>query len=339
MGPSARVLLQQYLLALGRGELGLVDRDLVLSRVGDPEPGRVAIEPERGQRVGLHADAVELAPGEHLCGARILSGGMPLEKGDIASGGGPALHPLDRVTERWGRWLFLGLLWRATGFAFVASLIWRGHATVGAVEVIKLRACRWRRHRRGNNQGKKPSHGGQYSRSAALGLGLACILGLAGCAEVGDAVDNVKQPGLLGRVIDLPPPPVAVVAGGASGVLLSGPYVPDVPDMAVDAVIGSGLKDWLTFEERQNLAMASQRAAVGVTGTSLPWDSQDSGDAVTASGRVVAVGDAFRSLRGPICRPVRQSFDKKGVPHAQTVTLCRTPIKSGIMLWVVAEIK
>ncbi len=155
----------------------------------------------------------------------------------------------------------------------------------------------------------------------------------------GDAVDQVKQPGLLGRAIDLSPPPVTVVAGGPSGVLLSGPYVPDVPDMAVDDVIGSGLKDWLTFEERRSLAMASQRAAIGVTGTPLPWDSQDGSDSVTASGRAVAVGDAFRSLRGNICRAVRQSFDKKDVPHAQTVTLCRTPIKPGVMLWVVGDAK
>lgn len=149
----------------------------------------------------------------------------------------------------------------------------------------------------------------------------------------------MKQPGLLGRIIDNPAPPVAVVAGGPSGVLLSGPYVPDVPDLAVDDVVGSGLKDWLTFEERRSLAMASQRAAIGVTGTPLPWDSQDGGDKVTASGSAVAVGDAFRSLRGPICRAVRQSFDKKGEPHAQTVTLCRVPIKSGVTLWVVADAK
>jgi hypothetical protein len=117
-------------------------------------------------------------------------------------------------------------------------------------------------------------------------------------------------------------------------VLLSGPYVPDVPDMAVDSVIGSGLREWLTFEERRDLAMASQRAAIGVTGTELPWRSQDGGDTITATGGAVAVGGAFRSLRGAICRDVRQSFTKKSEPRAQTVTLCRRAIETGVTLWI-----
>lgn len=118
--------------------------------------------------------------------------------------------------------------------------------------------------------------------------------------------------------------------------LLSGPYVPDVPDMAVDQVVAPGLKDWLTVEERRSLAMASQRAAIGVTGTPLPWQAQDGGGDVTATGSAVAVGDAFRSLRGKVCRDVRQSFDKGSEPHAQTVTLCRTSIETGVTLWIAA---
>jgi hypothetical protein len=169
------------------------------------------------------------------------------------------------------------------------------------------------------------------------------MLALAGCAEfdrqVDQGLEEARHPGALGRLIDTPPPAVTVVAGGPSGVLLSGAYVPDVPDMAVDSVVGYGLTEWLTFEERRDLAMASERAAIGVTGTELPWHSHDGGDTVTATGGAVAVGDAFRSLRGEICRDVRQSFTKNGEPHAQTVTLCREPIESGATLWVTAVAK
>jgi hypothetical protein len=199
-----------------------------------------------------------------------------------------------------------------------------------------LRARRRRREHSGQDQGKSPSHARHYSRSAAIRLGVAAsLLALSACAN--DRAE-LQRPGWLGRLIDTPSPPVTVVAGGPSGVLVSGPYVPDVPDLAVDGVIGSGLKEWLTFEERRSLAMASQRAAIGVTGTPLPWRAQDGGDAVTASGSAVAVGDVFRSLRGPICRDVRQSIDKNGdkngEPHAQTITLCRTSIATGVILWL-----
>jgi hypothetical protein len=159
------------------------------------------------------------------------------------------------------------------------------------------------------------------------------MLALSACA---DDLAELQHPGYLGRLIDTPAPPVTIVAGGPSGVLVSGPYVPDVPDMAVDDVIGSGLREWLTFEERRSLAMASERAAIGVTGTPLPWKAQDGGGAVTATGAAVAVGDVFRSLRGYICRDVRQSISKSDEPHAQTVTLCRMPIKTGVTLWLTA---
>jgi surface antigen len=144
------------------------------------------------------------------------------------------------------------------------------------------------------------------------------------------------RPAFLGNAIDRAPPTVDVVAGGPTGVLLTGPYVPDVPDAAVDGVIAGGLKSWLTFAERQNLAMASERAAVATTGEPVAWTAQDGGGEVTATGSAVAVGQPFRSLRGGICRDVRQSFAKDGTPHAQTVSLCRSEIVTGIELWVVS---
>jgi hypothetical protein len=159
---------------------------------------------------------------------------------------------------------------------------------------------------------------------------------LGGCADLQYYQAELNRPAFLGNQIDRAPPAVDVVSGGPTGVLLTGPYVPDVPDKVVDDVIASGLKPWLTFAERQNLAMASERAAVAVTAAPVAWSAQDGGGEVTATGSAVAVGQPFRSLRGEICRDVRQAFDKEKVPHAQTVSLCRTEIASGAKIWLVA---
>lgn len=155
----------------------------------------------------------------------------------------------------------------------------------------------------------------------SLAFGLA--LSLAGCGDL------IPHPGLVGRMIDTRPPPGQVTEGGPSGALLGGP-VPDVPDADVDKVVAAGLTQWLTAEERRSLAAASERAAVAPASAAIDWQAHDGGDAVTATGSALAVGEVYRSLRGRICRDVRQSFDKDGKTQAETVALCR----DGAALWI-----
>jgi hypothetical protein len=160
-------------------------------------------------------------------------------------------------------------------------------------------------------------------------------LALGGCVQLEDVWSDLKRPAFLGNSIDRAPPTVDIVTGGPTGVLLTGPYVSDVPDKAVEGVVADGLRNWLSFPEKQSLAMASEKAAVAKTGDPVKWKSTDGAGAVTAAGSAVAVAQPFRSLRGEICRDVRQAFDKDNVPHAQTVSLCRTDIASGEKLWIV----
>jgi hypothetical protein len=162
------------------------------------------------------------------------------------------------------------------------------------------------------------------------------LVALAGCTQLTD-LTTMEHPGYIARAIYPAPPPVETVAGGRSGTLIGGPYALDVPDGAVDGVIGAGLKDWLTFEERRSLAAASEQAAIAVTGAPVPWQAQGGAHDGTASGSAVAIDDVYRSLRGRICRDVNQSVDKDGKSHAETVTLCRDVIASGVAVWMVAE--
>jgi len=146
---------------------------------------------------------------------------------------------------------------------------------------------------------------------------------------------QVNRPAAAGSFIDRPPPGVEVVSDGPTDALLTGPYLATVPDRLVDGVVAPGLQEWLTFIERQSLAAASERAAVALTGAPVKWTSKDGSGAATAKGSAVAVSQVFRSLRGLICRDVRQTFDKDSVAHAQTVSLCRTEIASGERIWMV----
>jgi hypothetical protein len=155
--------------------------------------------------------------------------------------------------------------------------------------------------------------------------------------DADDAWVGVHHPGYLGRLIYSEPPPVTVIAGGASGKLLSGGGAPELPDAAVDDIVSPALKQWLTFEERRSLATASERAAIGATAEPIDWQARDGGDAVTAVGAAVAIGGAYRSERGPLCRDVRQSVLKNKAPHSEAVALCRAPDGAGIALWTVAD--
>ncbi len=146
---------------------------------------------------------------------------------------------------------------------------------------------------------------------------------------------EVNHPAPVGRLLDRPPPAVTVTAGGPSGALLAGPGLAEIPDKSVDLVVAPALKTWLTFAERKDLAVASEQAATGGTGVAVKWRSQDGAHALTADGSAVAVDDVFRSLRGHVCRDVRQNITKMGDSRFDTVTLCRTEIAAGLPLWTV----
>lgn len=166
-----------------------------------------------------------------------------------------------------------------------------------------------------------------HNRSLAL-LALAG-LALAGCAYLP----------LDGETLRLrkAPPDVLVVRDGPSGELLAGPIAPSVPEDLVDATIGDDLRIWLTPMERRLLAGASQTAAVAVTGTPVSWPSIANLDPPAAAGAAMPVGEAYRSVRGRICRDVRQSVERSERPLEQQVTLCREDQGANLFVWLVAS--
>ncbi|HEV2546236.1 MAG TPA: hypothetical protein VGU20_02775 [Stellaceae bacterium] len=166
------------------------------------------------------------------------------------------------------------------------------------------------------------------------------VVALAACSADGSfelhraSLAGLPKPGLL---FDAPPPDVVVRRGGPSGELLAGPTVPALPDDAVDTSIGSGLRNWLTPVERRQLAEASQRAVLGITGTPIAWAAADPGGAQTAKGLALPVDDAQRSVRGRVCRDLWQSVDKAGETHQQQVTLCRRDYGNGLSVWALGD--
>ena len=158
---------------------------------------------------------------------------------------------------------------------------------------------------------------------------MAAPLLLAACSSG----NLTSHPGMIGRWIDSRPPAVTVVEGGPSGALL-GPVTSDIPNAAVDQVVAPGLREWLTLAEKHALAVASERAAVAPTGAAVDWQARDGEGQATADGSAVAIRDVYRSLRGRICRDVRQSIRKSDEIHIDTVALCRETDPVGVGLWV-----
>jgi hypothetical protein len=175
------------------------------------------------------------------------------------------------------------------------------------------------------------SHAGHHSRRAAAALtGLAlAVLGLAGCAILPLPADAL----LLHKT----PPRLVATRGGPWGETLEGPVSPFVADETVDATIGETLRPWLTSIERRELAAASQRAAVAITGSRIAWQARDGADAPTTAGAAMPVGEAYRSVRGRICRDLRQSVELGNGPREQQVTLCRDDQGNGLYVWVVGQ--
>jgi hypothetical protein len=159
-------------------------------------------------------------------------------------------------------------------------------------------------------------------------VAVALALALAGCGKF-------DRQGPLGALIDRPTPPATVIEGAPTGILIGDRFPPNLPDAAVDQVVAAGLREWLTFAERRSLAAASERAAVAPEGDAIKFQARDGGDAVTAQGSATAVDDVYRSLRGNICRDLRQSVAKNAKTQALTITLCREEVAGGTAFWII----
>jgi surface antigen len=164
-------------------------------------------------------------------------------------------------------------------------------------------------------------------------LGLA-MLALAGCGA--DHSELIRAGG-LGSYIDRAPPQPTVTSGAPVGALVDGLVPPALPDSSVDAAVAQALRGRLTPDERGSLARASQAAAAAPTGLPVPWKALDGSGAATAGGTVMPTADPYRSLRGDICRDLRQSVQKKGELQQQQATLCRTDLGSGLEVWLLAR--
>lgn len=179
-------------------------------------------------------------------------------------------------------------------------------------------------------------HALHYSRMIAHRLAFAGMLAcLAGCGTM----PNLNPQGPFGRILDRPPPPVVITRGGPTGVLINGPapVVTDIAAPTVDQVVGDKLRLWLTPEERRALALASEHAVIATTDAAVAWRALDGAKATTAHGTVMPVDDVFRSLRGEICRDVRQRAEKDNEAHAETVTLCRQDVPGNGTLWLIGS--
>jgi surface antigen len=348
MIPSLRILARPHLLTLLGGKPMFEHGNLIAPRVGDAERGGLTVKPVGANRVACRSDAVELAPGEHFDRAWLVGGRLLLEKLDLGGAGGLGAHFGDRLIEAWpfghggsggGR---RGL--RAIAQTFFAGGIGRLEAAIGAVEIIELRVRRKRQQGDDRRErGAAAAHARHHSSTSAI-VRSACgvlTLALAACSADGSSFDlhraslaGLPKPGIL---FDAPPPDVVVRRGGPSGELLAGPTVPALPDDAVDTSIGSGLRNWLTPLERRQLAEASQRAVLGITGTPVAWAAADPAGTETAKGLALPVDDAQRSVRGRVCRDLWQSVDKAGETHQQQVTLCRRDYGNGLSLWALGD--
>ena len=168
--------------------------------------------------------------------------------------------------------------------------------------------------------------------------GVAAVL--AGCGGPPEIPEIVLPRGYLaafpqpGILFDKPPPAVDVQRGGTAPEVLAGPMLPVLPESDVDKSIGSGLRDGLSPLERRQLAEASQRAVLGITGTPVRWTAGENGG---AAGVAMPVGDAQRSARGRICRDLWQSVEQPGTPRQQQVTLCRFDYGNGLSVWIVGD--
>jgi surface antigen len=150
-------------------------------------------------------------------------------------------------------------------------------------------------------------------------------------SDVTGSLTRIPKPGVL---FDKTPPAVAVVRDGPSGELLNGPAPPLLPDQMIDIAIAEPLRHWLNPLERRKLAEASQRAAAEFTLQPVAWEVLDDSGRKIAIGTAMPVDNAYRAVRGRICRDLRQSLIKKEEAHQSQVTLCRQEYGNGLSAWV-----
>lgn len=184
-------------------------------------------------------------------------------------------------------------------------------------------------------------HARHHTANRAAVLMLLGALSLAGCGSWHDMTDTINWPNLrptdipqAGVIFDRPPPPVNVVRDGPTGELIAGAAPTLVPDAAVDQAVAEPLRAWLTAIERRRLAEASQRAAADFTLQPVGWEALDPAGDKTAIGTAMAVDNAYRAVRGQICRELRQSLIKGQETHQEQITLCRRDFGSGLYVWV-----
>jgi hypothetical protein len=151
-------------------------------------------------------------------------------------------------------------------------------------------------------------------------------------SDVTGSLTRIPKPGVL---FDKTPPAVAVVRDGPSGEVLNGRAPPLLPDQMIDIAIAEPLRHWLNPLERRKLAEASQRAAAEFTLQPVAWEVLDDSGRKIAIGTAMPVDNAYRAVRGRICRDLRQSLIKKEEAHQSQVTLCRQEYGNGLSAWVV----
>jgi hypothetical protein len=169
-------------------------------------------------------------------------------------------------------------------------------------------------------------HRFDYTGNRARRLAAAVLVAAlaAACAPT----TRLDPPGLLGALIDRPPPTVLVAANGVYPNPLADPVPPLLTQPVADAIVAEPLRRGLTPTARASIAQASLFAATVPTGTSVPWQSAQLG------GTVVPVRDAYRSHRGNICRDLQQETQNAPTPTLDQVTLCRTDGGAGHVYWL-----
>lgn len=153
------------------------------------------------------------------------------------------------------------------------------------------------------------------------------VLALAGCVPA----TRPDPPGLLGALIDRPPPAVRVIATGPYGNPLADPVPPVITPALADRIVAVPLRKLLGPAARLSLAQASEQAAAAKTGATLLWRSREAG------GAVVPTHDVYISLRGEVCRDMQQQAETRAGPAIDPVTLCRTDEDDRRRLWLLAS--
>lgn len=146
-----------------------------------------------------------------------------------------------------------------------------------------------------------------------------------------DQYQRFNQPGLLGALIDRPPPAVTIRASGPFPGPLSDSAPPLLTAAMADAVVAEPLRGALSPDARMDLARATILAASSATGTAVAWKAADAGGTVTPA------RDVYLSNHGLACRDLRQALDKPGASEIAPVTLCRAPVGEDRPSWAPAQ--